>query len=231
MRFWNTAANIATGIALASSVLAAGVVVRREFSPRPAAASNNSEAPRDVKDWEQYIPTGRILGRTDASLKIVEFADFQCPACKSLETLLLKFRKDYPEDFAVSYHYAPLPYHKRAYEAARAAECAADQGRFEQMHDVIFSHFSELDTLSFARLAAEANMPNAEGFARCVASRDSIQHVNSDRNLATDTIRITGTPTVLVNGKAYQFAPSIQELTKMVEHARSERLSRVGRSD
>ena len=67
-------------------------------------------------------------------------ADFQCPACLQLQGLLEKRQAKHPGDLAISYQYLPLPYHRRAAAAARAAECAADQGRFEPFH----AHYSRI---------------------------------------------------------------------------------------
>lgn len=229
MRFWNTAANVATGLAIVSSLATAGIVVRNTFFTKPVASAR-TDAPRDVDDWQRLTKTGRVLGRPDASFILVEFADFQCPACNQLESYLQKLRRENPEDFAVAYHYAPLPYHRRAYDAARAAECAADQGRFESMHDAIFSKFSSLDTLTFAPLAAAAGVPNPSAFAECVARTDSVSRINADRALAVDSLRIAGTPTVIANGKMYAYLPPLPELKKMIETARAQRLARGSHS-
>ena len=107
MRLWNAIGNLATGVVMATSVFAGIVVVRREFMPRPAAVTPPSAAPRAVKGWERWAENGRLVGRADAGVRLIEFADFQCPACDGLEKLLLRFRKEYPEDLAIAYHYVP----------------------------------------------------------------------------------------------------------------------------
>ena len=155
----------------------------------------------------------------DAPLKVVEFADFQCPACRDLHLMLTRLEKEYPGALAVSYHYLPLPYHKRAYDAARAAECAADQGRFEPMHDAIFANFSSLDTISFERLGPGAGIPDLQRFASCVRDLSPVARVDRDRALALDTLKIRGTPTMLLNGKMYNFAPPMKEFTDMIKEA------------
>lgn len=208
-----------TVTALGASVVTGVVVVRREL----LAGSRNpapSVAPTKVRDWEKYLETGRLVGEPTAVLKLVEFADFQCPACRALNRMVKQLSKEYPGKIAVSYHYVPLPYHAMAYPAARAAECAADQGRFEAYHNILFEKFDSLETVSFNALAKEVGVPELEKFAACNARTDPIPRVDSDRALALDTLQIKGTPTVIVNGLMYSFAPPLPELRKMAENAR-----------
>lgn len=176
-----------------------------------------------MENWERFLPTGRFVGEPDAPFKIVEFADFQCPACRALHAHLKRLRAEFPGAIAVSYHYVPLPYHKRAYEAARVAECAGEQGAFERLHDVIYDSFDQLDTVTFARLAAEAKVPDLGAFRRCAARTDSLPRITRDLAVAMDTLKIGGTPATIINGKMYAFAPQYQELRKMIEEAHAAR--------
>jgi len=209
-----------TVMAFASTIVIAGVVVHREYASRDVGAQPSS-APKPVKNWNQYIFTGRLIGPSDAALKIVEFADFQCPGCRALNPTLQKLRSEYPRDFAISYHYAPLPYHAYAYPAARAAECAAEQASFVAYHDALFASFDSIGVISFTELARRAHVPNLAKFAACASRKEPVRRIDADKSLAFDTLNISGTPTVLVNGQMYAFAPRIAELRQMIERARS----------
>lgn len=209
-----------TGLALIGGIVTAVIVIRREVVSRGPAPTATGE-PRKVENWKQYIGTGRLVGPASAPLKLVEFADFQCPACKMFHTLFQTLRSDYPNDVAISYHYAPLSYHKMAYPAARAAECAAEQGQFGRYHDLLFVRFDSLRFEAFHEIAREAGVPNLAQFDTCNARTDSIPRINADRALAFDTLHIQGTPTMLVNGRMYAFAPPVSELKSMIEEARS----------
>jgi hypothetical protein len=118
-------------VAVCAIIMATGTVWARF---RPAAASIR-QAPRPVSaavgNWADLEQAGHRIGPASAKLTIVEFGDFECPACGEFEHTLQQVRRAYPKDVAVVFRHWPLPYHKLAYPAARAAECAADQGRFE----------------------------------------------------------------------------------------------------
>jgi protein-disulfide isomerase len=91
------------------------------------------------------------------------------------------------------------------------------------MHDKLFEAFAGLDTVSFAPLARQAGVPDIAAFSRCVARTDSLARVSRDLAAALDTLHISGTPTVLVNGKLYPFAPKLAELKKMIQDARDKK--------
>jgi protein-disulfide isomerase len=206
--------------ALGGSLVTAAIVVRREFFPRETQQTDSAK-PTPVPNWEKYIGTGRLVGRPSAPLKLVEFADFQCPECRSLHRILQQLNAEFPGQIAISYHYVPLRYHPLAYPAARAAECAAAQGRFEAYHDILFSRFDSLRADSFNEIATEAGVPDTKQFAACASRTDSVPRISADRTLAMDTLHIIGTPTVIVNAMMYAFAPPLGELRRMVKDARS----------
>lgn len=207
--------NALTVVALLSCIVTLGFVAKRELAPRRTGDSD-LQKPKPVRNWQQYIATGRLLGPANAPLTLIEFADFQCPACRSLNTMLQKLRKEHPGAMAVSYHYAPLPYHQLAYPAAKAAECAAAQGKFEPYHDALFANFDSLTAASFAHIAAQVNMPDLAAFAACMNQTDSVARINADRALSFETLQIRGTPTLIVNGMMYAFAPPPGDLKKMI---------------
>jgi protein-disulfide isomerase len=214
--------NVMTLVACVSSIGMAGMAVHRNGPSQEGGSTTIAATP--VRDWDRYVTTARHVGSQNARLVIVEFADFQCPACRAMHAALQRLREEYPEDVRIAFHYFPLAYHKRAYDAARAAECANDQGRFAQMHDALYAHFADLDTISLARLASEQGLPNMRQFVSCVALRDKNPVIERDLSLGRDTLRITGTPTFIINGNMYQVAPRFAELEGMAAAAKRARL-------
>ena len=86
---------------------------------------------------------GYLLGDTTAPVKVLEFADFECPACANFATLTEPdVRKQLVQTGKVSYRYFdfPLPMHRNTWDASNAAACADEQGKFWEMHDALFAN-------------------------------------------------------------------------------------------
>jgi protein-disulfide isomerase len=87
-------------------------------------------------------PQGYLLGKPDAPVQVIEFADFECPACGQFATLAEPdIRKRLIEPGIISYRFYdfPLPMHKNTWAASNAAACADEQGKFWEMHDQLFN--------------------------------------------------------------------------------------------
>ncbi|HEV7905137.1 MAG TPA: thioredoxin domain-containing protein [Pyrinomonadaceae bacterium] len=178
--------------------------------PRPAAASN-------------IAPITHLRGRNDAPLLIEEYGDFQCPPCGSLHPILKRIEGEYATQVRVAFHHFPLrEMHKNAGEAARAAEAAAVQGKFWQMHDMLFEKQSEWKDAAPAR-------PLFLGYARTLGLdlpkfTQDIDSTTVSNRVMTDeqggTARgVTGTPTVFLNGREVPFAiaTSYDKLRAVIE--------------
>jgi protein-disulfide isomerase len=81
---------------------------------------------------------GSVMGSGDAKVKIVEFSDFECPYCARVVPTIEAIIKKYGDDISLEYRHFPLSGHANAQKAAEASECASDQGKFWEMHDMIF---------------------------------------------------------------------------------------------
>ena len=84
------------------------------------------------------------IGAKDAPVTIVEFTDFQCPFCKATEATLKDFRTKYGDKIRLVHMDFPLPFHSHALDAAKAARCANEQGKFWQFHDALFANQGKL---------------------------------------------------------------------------------------
>jgi protein-disulfide isomerase len=149
-----------------------------------------------------------VSGSKNAPVTIVEFADYQCPACSvfandvegSFHTALVDSGK-----VRYAYRDYPLPNHANAMQSARAAACANDQGRFQEMHQILYRGQSQWSTssseqvlLQFKDYAGQTGL-NVDQFDSCQRSSEHDQEILRDRD-AGNRIGLEATPTFVING-------------------------------
>lgn len=206
---------VVTATLVVCAVVTTGLVIHRELLQRVPPSSERPE-PIFLEYWKSYLGKGYRLGPSDASVNIIEFADFECPACARFHKDLKTLRTKYPSQISITYIHYPLPAHRFAESAAIAAECAGDQGRFEELHDQLFEQQSQIGLKSWHDFAAEAGTPDLSVFESCMREKVPLSRVMEGRQLG-DEVDITGTPTVVVNGWLFFRPPSGKELQKMIE--------------
>lgn len=199
------------------------VTVTRELAPGTAHGATVSPATAPVQlpdsDWIRYSATGHRIGPLTARVTILEFADFECPACRSFATgALAGIRHLYPNDVALVYRYWPLKYHHLAYPAAHAAECAAAQDRFEAFHDALYREQDSLGLKSFPAFAAESRVPDPVAFDRCLNATVRVPAIELDI-AAAKALNGHGTPTIIVNGLVLSTVPDSAGLEHLVRSA------------
>ena len=206
---------INNGIPIIMMFCAIGVtamLVHREFG-RPGIKKAQMTA---QSDWQTYASVGHRFGPKAASVTITEFADFECPVCQKFVTgALATVRQHYPNDVAVVFSHWPHPYHRLAYPAARAAECAADQGRFEAYYEALYSHQDSLGIIPFARIAVLAGVADSQRFAKCNSRSEPVDQIEVDMR-AAKALGGAGTPTILVNDMLLPGAPSEATLDSLI---------------
>lgn len=151
-------------------------------------------------------------GPDDAWVTVIEFSDFQCPACGSAEPLLARLLADLPADVRLVYRHDPLPYHRGARPAAEAAECArlqgpAPDGLFWPLHDLLFRNQAALAAQQatplplLTTLAGQVPGLVVADWEACMAGDATLARVDADVALA-EGVMVRGTPTFVVNGTA-----------------------------
>lgn len=178
-------------VALTAVVVGAVVISNRDRVPLLDGEDQH------ITEWRLYAQ-GHWMGPRDARAVIVEWGDYQCPACRRFHMTLLAVLEKYPDDVALVYRHWPLASHQFAYPAARAAECAAQQGAFAEFHKRLMETESWLGD-AFARFAADAGVHDLEGFASCLADEDPVPSIEEDIE-AVHELGGRGTPTLLING-------------------------------
>ena len=195
-------------------------MVRREFQ-RPAAAAEGNP-PRRLEDWSDLVAAGHRMGSSSPRLTILEFADFECPACRSIESSILgPFLAEHPQDVAVVFRHWPLDYHRFAIPAAIAGECADRQGRFEAFYRVAYAKQDSLGLKTFASFAEDALVPDAAAFAACLEDSTAMVRIRQDAKVAL-ALGGRGTPTIAVNGWLFLHPPTRTQLDSALTAARKE---------
>lgn len=143
-----------------------------------------------------------VKGNKNAPATIVEFSDFQCPYCAQLEPTLSEVLKAYPKEVKLVFKHYPLPFHQNAMPAAKASLAAGEQGKFWEMHDLLFQNFSKLNDGIYKEFAQQLGL-NVEKFLSDFTSAKHEQQIQQDIALARSA-GVTGTPTLFINGKRMQ---------------------------
>lgn len=177
-------------VALGSALVWQG---RARFFDSPAAGS----APRDLPVPADPIQIGgsAIVGVATARVAIVEYSDFECPACgefaRDFKPALLREYVEKGRAVLVFKNF-PLPRHSRAPGAAEAAWCAARQGQFWEMHDRLFTLPVKLSDADLQAAAGEVGLDLA-AYRSCRAGSEAAQHVQADASEAF-ALRVPATP-------------------------------------
>lgn len=148
------------------------------------------------------LSTAHRLGPANAAVQIVVFSDFQCGFCRQLTTVLHQVRTEFPQDVAIVYRHFPLQGHPRAFPAAVAAECAAQQGAFWEYHDKLFAEGGDLDDAKFLELAKSLGL-DQQRFTACLQSPAPKQEVEANFREATE-LGLPGTPIIFINGRRFE---------------------------
>lgn len=151
---------------------------------------------------------GQKIGTDSAKIKLVEFSDFQCPACAAVEPYLKNIRANYPTEVVFIYRHFPLPQHNWARPAAYVAEAAGQQGKFWEMHDKLFETQEQWIGLSdgkefFLKLAKDLNL-NEENVRKILD--ENVYKSKIDKDIAEgQRLGVSSTPTFYLNGRKLNF--------------------------
>lgn len=166
-------------------------------------------------------PDDHMQGDREAKVTLVEYSDFQCPACASYHPLLEQLVMDFGGDILFVYRHFPLKsIHKNAELAARAAEAAGKQGKFWEMHDTIFEHQNEWSNESdartiFLRYGERLELEKAK-FDADLVSQDVKGKVDQDLK-SGEALGVNATPTFFLNGKKIENPRTYEELKTIIQ--------------
>jgi len=172
---------------------------------------------------DQITSTDHIWGREDALVTIVEYSDFQCPACRSYSNLINKFMDEESSTTArFVYRHFPLEQHPNAMPAAKSAEAAGKQDKFFEMYKILFERQPDWENSKdaksiFITYAEELGL-DKEKFSSDYELPEIADRINNDYKSGVKA-KVGATPTFFINGKQITNPQSYEEFKKIIGDA------------
>jgi Protein-disulfide isomerase len=178
--------------------LASGIGLYRAKRAPIVATAKGSTSVADRSD------TGHVLGSAEAPVTLEEFGDYQCPPCGRIATVIGRMEQDYRPRLRIIFRNLPFAIHAHAHEAALAAEAAALQGRFWEMHDLLYKEQAAWSSAADARVLFESYAGmiglDLERFRRDMDGEATKARVAADQQRAT-SLGVTSTPSIFINNE------------------------------
>lgn len=159
------------------------------------------------------------LGSANAKITVIEYSDFQCPYSKLFHSAIQKMLSDYPNDIRFVYKHLPLSFHPQAENAAVAAECANEAGKFSSYGDLLFAkqpEWSKTSTTAKFKEYARTLGLDTRKFNLCLDTRKYAGKVKSDAEEAAK-FGISGTPGTFLDDQFINGAVSYDELKSIID--------------
>ncbi len=183
-----------------------------------AGGAARAQRPQEEFNKVYEIDVGKapIKGNPNARVTIVEYSDFQCPFCSRAQPVIEAVLKKYPDDVRLVFKHFPLGFHKAARPTAIASLAAHKQGKFWEMHDVLFETSSKLDAAKIPEYAKQAGLDMERFIVDLEANRTEYDKlVSADYNSGTK-VDVRGTPTLYINGKKVRVR-TVEGMSAMVD--------------
>jgi len=148
-------------------------------------------------------------------IDVVEFSDFQCPFCKRVDPTLRRIRDEYGDDVRIVFKHMPLSIHPQAKGAHAAAEAAHLQGKFWEMHDLIFKNQRKLSDDAYLSYAKMIGLDIAR-FQKDAKSSAVLKKVEADTAEA-GKLGVTGTPAFFINGRFLSGAQPFEAFKRLID--------------
>lgn len=158
---------------------------------------------------------GPSRGPDGAKVTIVEFSDFQCPFCSKAEDSVSQVMEQYAGKVKLVFRHFPLSFHPNAEKAAEAAMCAEEQGKFWEMHKVLFANQQKLGVDDLKAHAATLGLDTAK-FNACLDGGSKKAIVEADQKAGSEA-GVNGTPAFFINGKMLSGALPFAEFKKVID--------------
>lgn len=156
----------------------------------------------------------RTVGDSSAELHIIEYMDFECPACATGVRTLKTYIEKYPGKIHLQMHYFPLAMHKHGFRSAMFAHCAAKQGKFWEFQDLLIERQDSWKRMinadsAFQQMAIEAGL-NTDQLDACLVDKTVEEEINQEKAQG-EALGVQSTPTYFVNKEMVVGFKSLKE--------------------
>lgn len=179
-----------------------------------------AEQEKELKDPKKpNLPEDRrLIGDANAKITIVEYADFQCPACRMAFDSLNEFKKKYKGRIQFFYKHMPLDFHKMAYLAAQYFEAIKlqDKEKALKFYNLVFENQKQMTGEVFLKKMAENAKVNIKRLQQDLNS-EKVKQIIQDDMSEFQNFGFTGTPVIIINGVSLHGAQKIEELERIAK--------------
>lgn len=196
------------------------------FTKMDSASAPNPDGSTPVSEDKQKLlevaSDDWIKGNPEATVTLVEYLDFECEACGAYYPLVKQLAEEFKDDVRFVNRYFPLPGHKNGMNAAQAVQAASMQGKYWEMHNILFENQKSWgekasDPSLFEGYAKQVGL-NVEQFKKDVVSKEVKDRVNRDKTSGTQ-LGVSGTPSFFLNGEKIQNPKSPEDFKILIQAA------------
>lgn len=206
-------------------VLLVVVLIYRDFAMRddsyvPSDARPSPLPSSSAVGMDELIDDDAIKGDPDAPVTIVEWSDYECSFCaRFYDQTLGQINEAYIKTGKVKFVYRdfPLGFHQQAQKAAEAAECAGEQDKYFEMHDMLFESGVAGGVAAFKQYASTIGL-DTDSFNTCLDSGEMASEVAADMK-AGSAVGVSGTPGFIINGELISGAQPFSVFQQAIENA------------
>lgn len=175
---------------------------------------------KNVASVDAIIATDNIRGATTSKVTMIEYSDFQCPACGMYFPMVEKVVSENIEKVVFVYRHFPLTQHANAIPASKAAEAAGKQGKFWEMYEMIFTNQKNWEESTNAKVIFESYAKklnlDMDKYSADLDSKEIMDKINNDQKSGIKA-GVNSTPTFFINGKKINNPQTNEQFKKLIE--------------
>ncbi|MDO8667523.1 MAG: thioredoxin domain-containing protein [bacterium] len=202
-----------TVLIIAIAIIAVVGLIMINGKKLPSNDQNNNGNKYEAGKLSPIDSTDHIFGKLGAPIQMIIYSDFECPFCADFSETIKQIERDFADKVTIAFRHYTLPGHAEAKKAAEASECAAEQGKFWEMHDKLFADnkAGRLSEDQHRIDAADLGLDTAR-FNQCLDSGKFAAKV-AEVMAGGKNAGVSGTPTSFINGNIYPGAYPFEDFT------------------